>query len=188
MLLISPHVFASHSLCTCSCKGLVFPESHDANKENAYTFPRKIVFSAMSGNVIWCKSILLNLWTHPCLICLSCQEQYELYCEMGSTFQLCKICAENDKDVKIEPCGHLMCTSCLTAWQVRWRGRFWLWRRRELRRQFAAEVICDNESAVSSQKISSLPCRIWLCYRSRRVRGQDVPSAAVRLRARSQLW
>ncbi|TNN25379.1 E3 ubiquitin-protein ligase CBL-B-B [Liparis tanakae] len=36
---------------------------------------------------------------------------------MGSTFQLCKICAENDKDVKIEPCGHLMCTSCLTAWQ-----------------------------------------------------------------------
>ncbi|XP_056267642.1 E3 ubiquitin-protein ligase CBL-B [Pseudoliparis swirei] len=45
------------------------------------------------------------------------QEQYELYCEMGSTFQLCKICAENDKDVKIEPCGHLMCTFCLTAWQ-----------------------------------------------------------------------
>ncbi|XP_061558484.1 E3 ubiquitin-protein ligase CBL-like [Phycodurus eques] len=45
------------------------------------------------------------------------QEQYELYCEMGSTFQLCKICAENDKDVKIEPCRHLMCTSCLTAWQ-----------------------------------------------------------------------
>lgn len=49
---------------------------------------------------------------------LPLQEQYELYCEMGSTFQLCKICAENDKDVKIEPCGHLMCTSCLTAWQV----------------------------------------------------------------------
>ncbi|KAK2532786.1 Cbl [Columba guinea] len=52
-------------------------------------------------------------------VCLSFpKEQYELYCEMGSTFQLCKICAENDKDVKIEPCGHLMCTSCLTAWQV----------------------------------------------------------------------
>ncbi|CAL7946512.1 unnamed protein product [Xylocopa violacea] len=44
-------------------------------------------------------------------------EQYELYCEMGSTFQLCKICAENDKDVRIEPCGHLLCTPCLTAWQ-----------------------------------------------------------------------
>ena len=46
------------------------------------------------------------------------QEQYELYCEMGSTFQLCKICAENDKDIKIEPCGHLLCTPCLTQWQV----------------------------------------------------------------------
>uniref|UniRef100_T1IWL0 E3 ubiquitin-protein ligase CBL n=1 Tax=Strigamia maritima TaxID=126957 RepID=T1IWL0_STRMM len=45
------------------------------------------------------------------------QEQYELYCEMGSTFQLCKICAENDKDVRIEPCGHLLCTPCLTSWQ-----------------------------------------------------------------------
>ncbi|KAF5281406.1 hypothetical protein FQA39_LY17802 [Lamprigera yunnana] len=45
------------------------------------------------------------------------QEQYELYCEMGSTFQLCKICAENDKDVRIEPCGHLLCIPCLTAWQ-----------------------------------------------------------------------
>ncbi|KAJ0170533.1 hypothetical protein K1T71_013904 [Dendrolimus kikuchii] len=46
------------------------------------------------------------------------QEQYELYCEMGSTFQLCKICAENDKDIRIEPCGHLLCTPCLTAWQI----------------------------------------------------------------------
>ena len=45
------------------------------------------------------------------------EEQYELYCEMGSTFQLCKICAENDKDVRIEPCGHLMCHACLDQWQ-----------------------------------------------------------------------
>ncbi|XP_055356315.1 E3 ubiquitin-protein ligase CBL-like [Paramacrobiotus metropolitanus] len=45
------------------------------------------------------------------------QEQYELYCEMGSTFQLCKICAERDKDVRLEPCGHLLCTACLQHWQ-----------------------------------------------------------------------
>ena len=44
-------------------------------------------------------------------------EQYEIYVEMGSTFQLCKICAENDKDIKIEPCGHLMCQACLHHWQ-----------------------------------------------------------------------
>lgn len=51
------------------------------------------------------------------------QEQYELYCEMGSTFQLCKICAENDKDVRIEPCGHLLCTPCLTSWQIDSEGQ-----------------------------------------------------------------
>lgn len=45
------------------------------------------------------------------------QEQYELYCEMGSTFQLCKICAENDKDIRLEPCGHLLCVPCLNSWQ-----------------------------------------------------------------------
>ncbi|XP_020288367.1 E3 ubiquitin-protein ligase CBL [Pseudomyrmex gracilis] len=50
-------------------------------------------------------------------------EQYELYCEMGSTFQLCKICAEHDKDVRIEPCGHLLCTPCLTSWQVDSEGQ-----------------------------------------------------------------
>ncbi|KAL1517925.1 hypothetical protein ABEB36_001624 [Hypothenemus hampei] len=51
------------------------------------------------------------------------QEQYELYCEMGSTFQLCKICAENDKDVRIEPCGHLLCTPCLMLWQAGSEGQ-----------------------------------------------------------------
>ncbi|XP_028920849.1 E3 ubiquitin-protein ligase CBL-C [Ornithorhynchus anatinus] len=45
------------------------------------------------------------------------KEQFQLYCAMDSTFQLCKICAESDKDVKIEPCGHLLCFRCLVAWQ-----------------------------------------------------------------------
>lgn len=45
------------------------------------------------------------------------KEQYELYCCMGSTFELCKICAERDKDIRIEPCGHLLCSTCLSAWQ-----------------------------------------------------------------------
>lgn len=44
-------------------------------------------------------------------------------CSTGSTFQLCKICAENDKDIRIEPCGHLLCTPCLTAWQVDSEGQ-----------------------------------------------------------------
>lgn len=45
------------------------------------------------------------------------EEEYELYCEIGSTFQLCKICAERDKDTQIQPCGHLLCKPCLIGWQ-----------------------------------------------------------------------
>ncbi|XP_039105262.1 E3 ubiquitin-protein ligase CBL-C [Hyaena hyaena] len=45
------------------------------------------------------------------------QEQLKLYWAMDSRFELCKICTERDKDVKIEPCGHLLCSSCLDAWQ-----------------------------------------------------------------------
>ncbi|XP_037676427.1 E3 ubiquitin-protein ligase CBL-C isoform X2 [Choloepus didactylus] len=45
------------------------------------------------------------------------EEQLQLYWAMDSTFEVCKICAENDKDVKIEPCGHLLCSRCLAAWQ-----------------------------------------------------------------------
>ncbi|XP_066127949.1 E3 ubiquitin-protein ligase CBL-C isoform X1 [Saccopteryx bilineata] len=51
----------------------------------------------------------------PCL--LTCQEQLQLYWAMDSTFELCKICAASNKDVKIEPCGHLLCSRCLAAWQ-----------------------------------------------------------------------
>lgn len=45
------------------------------------------------------------------------EEQLQLYQAMNSTFELCKICSENDKDVRIEPCGHLLCNRCLAAWQ-----------------------------------------------------------------------
>ncbi|CAJ0583105.1 unnamed protein product, partial [Mesorhabditis spiculigera] len=44
-------------------------------------------------------------------------DQYEIYCEMGTTFELCKICDDNEKNIKIEPCGHLLCQQCLTSWQ-----------------------------------------------------------------------
>ncbi|CAF4647950.1 unnamed protein product, partial [Rotaria magnacalcarata] len=45
------------------------------------------------------------------------EEQYEIYCGMGSSFESCKICSTNNKDCKIQPCGHLLCQSCLVAWQ-----------------------------------------------------------------------
>ena len=49
---------------------------------------------------------------------LARQEQLQLYWAMNSTYELCKICAERNKDVKIEPCGHLLCSRCLATWQV----------------------------------------------------------------------
>jgi hypothetical protein len=33
------------------------------------------------------------------------REQYDMYTNIGSSFQLCKICSENNKDRKLEPCG-----------------------------------------------------------------------------------
>ncbi|XP_075392738.1 E3 ubiquitin-protein ligase CBL-C [Tenrec ecaudatus] len=45
------------------------------------------------------------------------EEQLQLYWAMDSTFELCKICAESNKDVKIQPCGHLLCSRCLATWQ-----------------------------------------------------------------------
>ncbi|RVE62957.1 hypothetical protein OJAV_G00162000 [Oryzias javanicus] len=50
------------------------------------------------------------------------EEQYELYCEIGSTFEMCKICAERDKDTRIKPCGHLLCKPCLSGWQQKSAG------------------------------------------------------------------
>ena len=66
------------------------------------------------------------------------EEQYEIYCEMGSTFQLCKICAENDKDIRMEPCGHLICKACLTSWLEMGKAEC----------PFCREAIRDSESVV----------------------------------------
>uniref|UniRef100_A0A1I8BLQ3 E3 ubiquitin-protein ligase CBL n=1 Tax=Meloidogyne hapla TaxID=6305 RepID=A0A1I8BLQ3_MELHA len=49
-------------------------------------------------------------------------EQYQIYCEMGTTFEMCKICDEQNKNVKLEPCGHLLCRPCLHKWQEKSDG------------------------------------------------------------------
>ncbi|XP_063798676.1 E3 ubiquitin-protein ligase CBL-C isoform X2 [Pseudophryne corroboree] len=45
------------------------------------------------------------------------KEQWEVYSDMDSTFELCKICADSQKNTRIQPCGHLICDQCLMAWQ-----------------------------------------------------------------------
>ncbi|KJE92220.1 E3 ubiquitin-protein ligase CBL-B-A [Capsaspora owczarzaki ATCC 30864] len=45
------------------------------------------------------------------------EEQFEIYSDIESTFELCKICSVNDKNVRINPCGHLLCLACVTHWR-----------------------------------------------------------------------
>ena len=45
------------------------------------------------------------------------KEQHDMYIDIGTSFQVCKICSENNKDRKLEPCGHMICSTCLENWQ-----------------------------------------------------------------------
>lgn len=47
------------------------------------------------------------------------KDQFDIYVNMGTTFELCKICATRNKDAYLEPCGHLMCEQCLQSWQLK---------------------------------------------------------------------
>lgn len=80
----------------------------DGYRENYYLYP-----NGHPGNPDLSQDIIDKPNDHVKVT----EEQYELYCEIGTTFELCKICAENDKDIRIEPCGHLVCHSCLEHWQ-----------------------------------------------------------------------
>ena len=44
------------------------------------------------------------------------KEQFDLYCDIDTTFELCKICDNNVKSIRIDPCGHLLCKQCLSSW------------------------------------------------------------------------
>lgn len=51
------------------------------------------------------------------------REQYDIYCDIDSTFEMCKICNNNVKSVKMDPCGHLMCKQCLQKWIEKGSGK-----------------------------------------------------------------
>lgn len=67
----------------------------------------KIIYLFLKVRIL---SYLLKINLNIIYVFLIKTEQYELYVSIGSTFELCKICAERDKDIRIEPCGHLLCT------------------------------------------------------------------------------
>ena len=41
-----------------------------------------------------------------------------IYEPIESTFEQCKVCMDREKDIKLEPCGHLLCHSCFNQWKI----------------------------------------------------------------------
>lgn len=41
------------------------------------------------------------------------KEQFDLYCDIDSAFETCKICDARAKSIRLEPCGHLLCQECM---------------------------------------------------------------------------
>uniref|UniRef100_A0A8C5QXF9 E3 ubiquitin-protein ligase CBL n=1 Tax=Leptobrachium leishanense TaxID=445787 RepID=A0A8C5QXF9_9ANUR len=86
----------------------LFQALQEGQKEGLYLYP-----NGLSNN-----PDLSQLSNSPTNIVVHVtEEQWELYSDMDSTFELCKICADNEKNVRIQPCGHFMCDQCLSAWQ-----------------------------------------------------------------------
>lgn len=75
---------------------------------------RNGIFLYPNGDCIYRSHVLHSLLGEISHIHLKVtKEQYQLYLEIGSFFELCKICDENNKNVRLEPCGHLLCEHCL---------------------------------------------------------------------------
>lgn len=47
------------------------------------------------------------------------EESVQIYFDMGTTFNLCKVCLDRDKDIRIEPCNHLVCADCVAKWKMK---------------------------------------------------------------------
>ncbi|XP_055267885.1 E3 ubiquitin-protein ligase CBL-C [Moschus berezovskii] len=127
------------------------------------------------------------------------EEQLQLYWAMDSTFELCKICAESNKDMKIEPCGHLLCSRCLAAW-LRSDSQTCPFCRCEIKGQEAVSIhqfqvsatVEDPEHSSEEEELEQmapsgppLPPRLDLCPKSPSSKGQlkVAPLTLPRLRA-----
>lgn len=71
------------------------------------------------------------------------KEQYDIYCDIESTFEICKICDTNVKSMRIDPCGHLLCKKCLQHWMEQSRNG-----RGQASCPFCREPIMSAESIV----------------------------------------
>eukprot|EP00041_Stephanoeca_diplocostata_P028920 m.838590 g.838590 ORF g.838590 m.838590 type:complete len:293 (-) comp23462_c0_seq32:358-1236(-) len=94
-------------------------------------------------------------------------EQHQIYAEMDSQFELCKICHTNMKNLRIDPCGHLVCRSCFDEWnKQRAHGSITkcMFCRGEIRD--TVNVAVENRFGVvagasGTSNNSSDPCAVW---------------------------
>jgi len=80
------------------------------------------------------------------------REQFDLYEQMDTTFELCKICATHPKSVRIEPCGHLLCRRCLDNWTQESHGR-------DTQCPFCRESVLSTEAIVVDPYKNKAPPR-----------------------------
>lgn len=85
---------------------------YEGEKAGIYKFPNGKIYDS---------SILYKLINSPLQNISVSLEEHEAYCRIDSSFEICKICEQNNKNVKLEPCGHLLCNFCLTKWQKSFR-------------------------------------------------------------------
>lgn len=69
------------------------------------------------------------------------REQYDLYTDIESAFETCKICDARMKSMRMEPCGHLLCKVCLQSWMEANGGR-------ETLCPFCREKVLSTEAIV----------------------------------------
>lgn len=91
------------------------------------------------------------------------EEQHQLYSRIGSTFEVCKICTENNKNIRLEPCGHLLCKVCLLNCQNATSGQTCPFCRLEVKS--TEEIILDpfippNEGDVINHHIPEITAEV----------------------------
>ncbi|OAF69257.1 E3 ubiquitin-protein ligase CBL-C [Intoshia linei] len=85
----------------------LFQALHEGQQENMYIYPDGKDYNP---------DLTPFLNTESKIKVAITEEQFETYCTIGTTYELCKICANNNKDLVVEPCGHYMCSECFESW------------------------------------------------------------------------
>ncbi|CAI4223949.1 unnamed protein product [Auanema sp. JU1783] len=88
-------------------------------------------------------------------------DEYDAYCEMGSSYEMCKICDDRNKNVRVEPCGHLLCSVCLANWQEAENGNTCPFCREEIKT--TSLIMFVRETSSNFEEIPNDPVETAIC-------------------------